>query len=196
MSWKLVWPGLEKIYCWINLAVGPEERTSYPKTFDRRGRIVDSAIFARLMANLCAPGFSELVLQVPIQFPTDDNLQHRLINAIAHGSQMAQICEATEAKGMIYLVTQHLFENASDCFAVQDDGARIVIGVVSHANAMARITPEVASKIYAEVRPLAQETLPTTQHQLALLRQRLDEAWREITNIVHSAQMDRTVRGL
>lgn len=155
---------------------------------------MNSTVFAQLMAKLCKPGFSELVLKVPMRYGDNDDLQHRLINSIVHGSQMAQICQSREAKEMIREVIQHLFEGATDCFAIQDEGARLIIGMVSHANAMARITTEVADRIYAEIHPLVNDSLPATQQKLNLLKKRLEAAWSEITNIVHTAQMERLIR--
>jgi hypothetical protein len=157
---------------------------------------MNNLLFAHMMANLCKPDFAELVLQVPTRYPGDGNYQHRLISAIAHGSQMAQICRSQETNEMIYKTAVNLLNGGQDNLDVQDEAARLIIGIVSHAHSMARITTEVADKIYAQVQPLAHAALPTGSKELEELKRRLDSAWKEISNIAHSAQMQRLLRNM
>jgi hypothetical protein len=61
---------------------------------------------------------------------------------------------------------------------------------------MARIVPEGDNEIYATIRPIANDTLPTNAQELKQLNERLDTVRREISNIGHRTQMERLARSI
>jgi hypothetical protein len=157
---------------------------------------MDNRVFGLLMANHCMPQFADLVLQVSTRH-ADDEVQRRLINSITHGSQMARICQSQEALQMIYATTEHLFNEATpQCIQVQEDAHRVIVSMVSHAAAMARIAAAGADEINATVRPMAHEPLPKQPDELRRLNTRLDDARRQIGDISHHVAMERLVHNI
>lgn len=155
---------------------------------------MDNRVFAMLMARHCTPRFADLVLQVSVRH-SDDNVQHRLVSAITHGSQMAQICQNEEASQMIYSTTEHLFSEATpNCIQVQEEAHRVIVSMISHAANMAGIATEGADEILGTVRAMAYEPLPQRSEELRRLNSRLEDARRQIADICHRVNMDRFVR--
>jgi hypothetical protein len=153
---------------------------------------MDMSIHAQMMANLCTPPFAQLILQVPTRHADTGDVQRQLIGAIAHGDQMARICQSRESQEMIYTVTEQLFTTAvASHFDIQGEAARFIVGMVSHADAMARIATEGAEEVFAAVRPIAHDPVPGNSHELERLRQRLEKARQEIGNISHRVMMER-----
>jgi hypothetical protein len=155
------------------------------------------AMHAQLMANLCTAPYAQLILQVTTRHPDTGDVQRQVIAMISHGNQMSRICGTTDAQEMIYAVTEKLFASATvNGYAFQDEATRLIIGMVSHAAAMARIVSDGAAEIYGTVRPIVDDTLPTDTQQLDRLKLRLESARAEISNISHRMQMERLTRSI
>jgi hypothetical protein len=98
----------------------------------------------------------------------------------------------SEAKEMMYVATEHLFSAASpDCLDVQDQAHMMIVGMVSHASQMATTAHEGAAEMLSAVQPMVDEVLPTTQRELAQLRQRLELAQSRIRDISFRVLMER-----
>src|SRR4051794_3396524 len=95
-------------------------------------------IFAMAMAKNCFPEVAKLVLAVTTKH-TDENVQHRLINAIAHSSNMANSCQTQPARDVIYSITERLFNEADlRCYSVQDAAHWEIVRESTFASLMAQ----------------------------------------------------------
>jgi len=153
---------------------------------------MDNRIHAQLMARNCTPRIAQLVVRVPGEKPGDDFYQTRLISSLVHGSLMSNPCQYTEAKEMIFAVTERLFAEATpDSFGAQGNAHTAIVGMVAHASLMAVTAHEGVAEILSAVQPTTLDTLPTTERELAGLHGRLEDARREISNISHRVLMER-----
>jgi hypothetical protein len=158
---------------------------------------MDNRIHAQLMAQNCTPRIAQLAVRVRSEKPGEDVYQGRLISSLVHGSMMSNNCRYSEAKEMMYMVTERLFAEASpNWFGVQNDAHAAIVREISHASQMAVTAHERAEDIQSTVQPTTLDTLPTTQRELNGLRGRVDDATVEIRNITHQVLMDRTVRNI
>jgi len=157
---------------------------------------MDIASHAQLIAQLCSTSFAQLVLEVPTCYKRDHELARQLISSISHADKMAAIGEPP-APGMIFELAQKLLHTACrDSIVVQSTAAHQLIRLVSHANGMARIVPQVADDIFALVRPLVDDPLPTEQAQLDRLSHQERDVCTEIQRICHEAQMRQIAAGM
>lgn len=153
------------------------------------------AMHAQLMANLCTPPYAQLILQVITRHLDTGDVQRHLIAMISHGSQMSRICGTADSQEMIYSATEKLFNSATiSSYPFQDEATRLIIAMVSHAASMARIVSNGAAEIYGTMRPIVDDALPANTRELERLKERLESARHQISDISHRVQMERLAR--
>lgn len=155
------------------------------------------AIHAQMMANLCTAPYAQLILQVMTRHPNTGDVHRQLIAMISYGSQMSRICGTANSHEMIYTVTEKLFNSATiSSYAFQDEATRLIIAMVAHATSMARIVSDGAAEIYGTVRPIVDDIMPVNAQDLDRLKERLESARNQISDISHRVQMERLARSI